>query len=87
MCPSFVLASLGLEFVFPKWEAGSGLWSASFYQFLADSHKADIPLRWAKRMLKSEVRVPGASGATEITALPALTLSYSQHFPEINKNL
>lgn len=57
MCPSFVLASLGLEFVFPKWEAGSGLWSASFYQFLADSHKADIPLRWAKRMLKSEVGV------------------------------
>lgn len=30
---------------------------------------------------------PGATGAAELTFLPALTLSYKQHLPKINKNL
>lgn len=62
------------------------IWAASacFYLFLTDSHKADIPLCWAKRMLNSEV---GASGACWTDFSLTLTLSYNQHFPEIDKSL
>lgn len=47
------------------------IWAASacFYLFLTDSHKADIPLCWAKRMLNSEVGASGAGPAAELTSL------------------
>lgn len=38
-------------------------------------------------MQKSEVGDSGATGAAELTSLPALTGNYKQPVPEINKRL
>ena len=64
-------------------------WFSQGFRLLpTGSHKADIPLCWAKRMLESEARVSGASRPAAPAALLLLSshAALLLHFSEINKS-
>lgn len=89
MCRVFLAPGpVSLADIFSRWEAGSRLWAAHFRLLPTGSHKADIPLCWAKRMLESEARVSGASRPAALAALLPLSshTGLPLHFSEINKS-
>lgn len=86
-CPSFVLGLVSPSVCFLQVEPGSGLWSACFYLFLTNSHKADIPLCWARGCWNQRSESPGAPWCCWVDFSPTLPLSCKQRFPEINKSL
>lgn len=83
-CPFCALGSVSPGVCFPQMRIGSGLLLLAFICFLLILTRQTFHCAERRECWISEV---GASGACWTDFSLALTLSYNQHFPEINKSL